>query len=112
MSGDKKKDSAPKKREYVKRTPREIAMAKANKCVEMMDKTINAIGDLRIRINELPSEDFSDMAKGFNKFIDSIPDFSTRVFVETEKPPTPEQLQAERKSFTDYMISDSESKGE
>ena len=97
MSEKKKSDSsAPKKREYKKRTQTEIAMTKADKCVELMDKTINAIGDLRIRINELPSDSFSEMAKGFNKFIESIPDFSTRVFAETEKPPTPEQLKAQK----------------
>lgn len=109
MGKEKKTES----RKYNARTPKEIALQKANKCVENMTKAIDQLGDLRVRINSLPGEDFPAMAKSFNGFIDSLPDFTSQRFAETERPPTPEQVEADKKSFEDYMISDAqESKGE
>ena len=97
-----------KSRKYNARTPKEIAMAKADKSVRDMDRAVKQIQDLRTRINALPSGEFSEMALAYNGYLETLPDLSALAFVQTEKPDEPEIKVSESKSFLDFTKSESE----
>jgi len=92
------------KTKRVKRTAREIAIEKAEKLVKDSQSVLKQAKAMRMRINDLPVGDFSEIAIGFNNLIaESVTELSTLPFQVTSKPEEPEITETESVGFAHFM---------
>ncbi|GAH47394.1 unnamed protein product [marine sediment metagenome] len=83
-----KKDTGKAKR--VKRSPKVISTVRAERLVTHLTSVVNEAKALKIRINDLPAGDFSEMANGFNNVIEHFsPMLLELPFETTEKAEAP-----------------------